>query len=374
MRQGVGIELHANHRLMTRIEMVWIGGEAILLAAMIVVYTQTMQLNRMKYCDNCTFTVSNKDTSSYVLNGGEVFCITESGSFEGRILRWTGSSETQIYNEGKFLPKNIHLTAGINTIHNFGIFQPDLMQIFPGTLENIVRNHKDAIFQPKYLHLVSKNSELYKDDHKAEWNDLKREENSTYVNVDFSDNSFMVPRLTCWPSKKIQTFDFSCPLMWKNNLQRYILERSEDGNNFSIVMSDKVDPDRIEVIQKDLIDKEPLPGTSYYRLKLKYYHDQYLISDTLSVSYIPKEFFAMIPSYLTVPQTTLYIYAGLKLIGNIAIYNKKGEQVQTFDHQLTIGPNLILLDLTLLPKGEYWVGFESAHIDVYYPYAHFYKG
>lgn len=115
----------------------------------------------MEHCEQCTYIISVSDTSTYMLTGGETFCVTQTGNFEGRLLRLSGSTKVKIINEGVFAPQNFILTTGIVHIDNYHSFCPEEYYVFPGVNDHKLNNAENAYFNPGVLFLLGKENHLH---------------------------------------------------------------------------------------------------------------------------------------------------------------------------------------------------------------------
>lgn len=374
MRQRLEIRQKAKFSIKKNLEILAISTEILVVATVISFYIRIPVTTKMEYCQECSVTISRGDSSVYILNGGDVLCITKSGSFSGRILRWTGSQELLICNEGEFLSKNVQLNSGINKINNYGIFKPKILQIYPGTKQTIFKNYQNATFSPKHLHLLNSESKL--DAHPYELTLLSQNSLNqslrTFGSPPQIDGSLQIPNISCWPSFSTNSFDFSLPMAWSPYLKEIKLERSEDGIHFYTVNTETfMTASQIPSHQIHIQDSSPLPGSSYYRLKVNNIENQDLYSQTISVSWIPDEYFSTLSVNLNFSKTIFYIHTDINLIGAIAVYDHTGKRYVKLNYQLNPGPNQILLDVGSLPPGIYWAGFESEEIEIYYPYVSF---
>ncbi len=148
----------------------------------------------------------------------------------------------------------------------------------------------------------------------------------------------------------------------EENFDTFSIERSEDGINFYEIGTVLGNGNSSKRIQYSYVDKNPLFGTSFYRLNAIDYDGTYEKFQSLSVEYIPNE---LNVSFYPNPGNghNLSIQLGLPIdakFKSVSVYNFSGDVV--LNRALKIGNNNLNFEHQL-PKGLY---FAKIQIDNYF--------
>lgn len=80
----------------------------------VIVLTILVKLTFSQNCQSCTIDLTDHDTLSRIINAGDVFCISENGLFEGKLVLNGGT----VCNKGIFKPKELVLIQGYLNNYN----------------------------------------------------------------------------------------------------------------------------------------------------------------------------------------------------------------------------------------------------------------
>jgi hypothetical protein len=141
----------------------------------------------------------------------------------------------------------------------------------------------------------------------------------------------------------------------ETNSDKFIVERSSNGNDFKAqIGSVKAAGNSTTVQNYNLVDKSPLDGWNYYRLK------QFDVDGTFSYSSIVSVYFgkdsksaiAVYPNPVK-DQTTISLYTERSTKVKMEVYDSKGALVSTQTYTSVAGMNRTTLNLQSLSTGIY---------------------
>lgn len=156
-------------------------------------------------------------------------------------------------------------------------------------------------------------------------------------------------------------YNLSVLLHWATasemNSNKFDVERSADGNNFSLLKTVDGAGNSTQIRNYETTDNEPLLGVSYYRLKQIDFNGSYRYSKIVSVFFSQKYFFNIQPTLVNDKATVSY-YAENENI-EITIYGVDGKQFfkKTFDD--VNGDFKFEIDWNGYQSGIYYVSMKS---------------
>jgi len=132
----------------------------------------------------------------------------------------------------------------------------------------------------------------------------------------------------------------------------FTIERSIDAENWQEIGQIDGAGNSQQTLNYDTLDRTPLKGTSYYRLKQTDFDGSFTYSDIRSVNF---EKGASVLLYPNPAKTTLTIQGEAAAIKEILIFNATGQNVTKRLSRLVDDKETIVFDLTALPSGIYFV-------------------
>lgn len=137
------------------------------------------------------------------------------------------------------------------------------------------------------------------------------------------------------------------------NNDYFTVERSFDGVNFEIVEVIDGAGTNSEILAYTCIDKKPMQGLVYYRLKQTDFDGKFKYSTTRAVNV--NQTTAEVVIYPNPTTSTITIQASEQELQSIKIYNILGQDVSKLTKQLSKTDNSVVLDLSNLVNGLYSV-------------------
>jgi len=129
----------------------------------------------------------------------------------------------------------------------------------------------------------------------------------------------------------------------------FTVERSQDGDNWEMVLITDGAGNSNSSIQYSEIDLDPLPGTSYYRLKQTDFDGTIKYSYVVAVS-LSNEELVLYPN----PAGNLLNIEG-KALQTVSVFNAIGQDVSSLVVKTEISENYIQMDLSSLSPGFYFI-------------------
>ena len=138
------------------------------------------------------------------------------------------------------------------------------------------------------------------------------------------------------------------------NNDYFTIERSSDAVNWEMV--EKVDGagNSNSALNYSLVDKTPYCGTSYYRLKQTDFDGRFSFSEIISITLRDSHNFKMYV-YPNPANSILTIEANELALKDIQIYDPSGHNVTQYIKLLTKGNNMLVIDLSQLSAGFYYI-------------------
>ncbi|GAB4425571.1 MAG: hypothetical protein OHK0039_43290 [Bacteroidia bacterium] len=142
-KQRASLQPSLHNRLRTKTLIGFVA--AVGLAALLLILFRQESLTGT-YCTSCTIDITGTNSSTYVLNTGDVVCIAPGAVFSGSLQRnsSSGTGTVIICNEGTIQNATISLNKGINEIGNYGTMTGTSLQFNSGTSANTFTNHAGA--------------------------------------------------------------------------------------------------------------------------------------------------------------------------------------------------------------------------------------
>lgn len=147
----------------------------------------------------------------------------------------------------------------------------------------------------------------------------------------------------------------------ETNNDYFTVERSKDLKTFEVVDVVKSKNGNSNITQKyDLTDKNPLKGTSYYRLKQTDYDGQFEYFEPVAVTI--KSTYDDVTVYPNPVSGNGYLtFSSLKDDEQtLVIYDVSGRIVYQKQYAITTGNNKLTLETTNLTKGMYFIKMDNA--------------
>lgn len=182
--------------------------------------------------------------------------------------------------------------------------------------------------------------------------------------VDCGADEFHAPLATGLQTfKAIVLNNKSVQINWQttsqNNISRYIIERSDNGDNwdFLATVQDK------EQIHYQTFDNYPLPGKSYYRLKMLDFSNNIEYSNIQAIELHQSfEYLLVFPN----PAGNQIDIQSFKYpISNFRIFNTYGQDVCDLVKIIIQEDNLLKLDISNLPQGTYFLQSNAGHQKIF---------
>ncbi|MCB0644211.1 MAG: T9SS type A sorting domain-containing protein, partial [Phaeodactylibacter sp.] len=137
----------------------------------------------------------------------------------------------------------------------------------------------------------------------------------------------------------------------------FVIERGTDGYRFEAIGEVEGAGTSLESIDYYFLDTDPLPGTSYYRLRQVDLDGQYALSDIRSVHRsTPGAAPQLFPTIAT-SQVQLQLGQTVDKSTPVILYNLLGQVLDTY--YLLPGMQILELPVTLLPAGQYFLQVEG---------------
>jgi len=145
----------------------------------------------------------------------------------------------------------------------------------------------------------------------------------------------------------------------ETNNDFFNLERSKDGSTFEALETLKGSGNTNELISYSTIDKNPIPGICYYRLKQTDYNSNFSYSPIIAIYSEKKQ-----NSLTIVPNpggdlVTINFYADDNDDALLNIFDNKGRLISTKAISISKGSNLSEINLSSLSKGVYFISISS---------------
>jgi hypothetical protein len=139
------------------------------------------------------------------------------------------------------------------------------------------------------------------------------------------------------------------------NNKEFTIERSENGSSFYPVGTVAGAGNSSSVIAYEFIDKQPLPGVSYYRLKQEDIDGTLSYSKILAVYEKTQSGLTLFPNPAQSDVSLIVSQADVQGPASVRIYNVLGQEVLTVLTSSEALQTGISLDLSSLPQGTYTV-------------------
>lgn len=141
---------------------------------------------------------------------------------------------------------------------------------------------------------------------------------------------------------------------YESNVDRFEVERSADGVNFTMINAVKSQGKVGTTNSYESIDKSPLNGINYYRLKVKDVSGNFIYSKTVMV----KLNFASVQGLSVYPNPareviTVVLSSDKNEKYRMDLYNENGGTISTRYVNVVAGQNNIPWDISVLPAGIY---------------------
>ncbi len=160
-------------------------------------------------------------------------------------------------------------------------------------------------------------------------------------------------RFEAAPKCEEQTVQFMWTTASEINNDYFVLERSKDASNWEEIERCDGAGNTTATINYTSVDKTPLSGVSFYRLKQVDFNGEFTYSQVESVNLTCKDDLTVHPN----PTTDHVKLTGenLEELGQIEIYNALGEKMSALIKHTKRSGSEIVLDLTALPAGVYYI-------------------
>ena len=150
-------------------------------------------------------------------------------------------------------------------------------------------------------------------------------------------------------------------LNWKTasekNTDKFIVERSQDSKSWEVIGEHPAQGFSNTTVEYSLVDKNPMFGNNFYRLKTLDQDQTFEYSHIINVSVT--ESTQMINGIVQVypnPSVGLFnvkIQSAKNYKASIEVFSVQGQRLKVIDQDIVQGDNLLQLDLKSLPQGVY---------------------
>lgn len=156
--------------------------------------------------------------------------------------------------------------------------------------------------------------------------------------------------------------DFKWTTASETNNNRFVVERSADGNSFEQVVEVEGSNNSNYVIDYVAIDEAPLEKVSYYRLKQIDYDGKTDYSDLVGFQPCssPKDF-NLEQVYFNENSLRGAVYSHLRQSANLRLYNSFGQLIESQAINVNEGYNSIDLPLLDVSQGIYYFSFDGEY-------------
>ncbi|PHQ78359.1 MAG: hypothetical protein COB65_13970 [Thalassobium sp.] len=148
------------------------------------------------------------------------------------------------------------------------------------------------------------------------------------------------------------------------NNDYFTIERSIDGINWEPLLELKGAGNSSSLLSYESTDKNPYFGISYYRLKQTDFDGQYAYSQIKSVT-IENSRYSSIEIFPNPTQDRITISGNSLKLEQIKIYNVLGQDVTSFTEIISIDKSILLIDLSILTTGIYYIKTKTTANKVY---------
>jgi hypothetical protein len=165
-----------------------------------------------------------------------------------------------------------------------------------------------------------------------------------------------------------ETHDHKAEIFWETaselNNDYFSIEKSIDGIIWENIVDLKAVGQSNETNRYKYIDKSPFLNNSYYRLKQTDFDGKYKYSQVRNIN-IESSANTQIDIYPNPTINYITIVGNSSELMDLSIYNTLGQNVTWLTQRLESNPNKIVLDLTNLSKGIYYIRTKTKAIKVY---------
>jgi hypothetical protein len=189
---------------------------------------------------------------------------------------------------------------------------------------------------------------------------------ATFNSVNFSSgNWFTVASLSRSNPLPIELLEFDAlldgdqvQLNWKTlaeiNNDYFTIERTSNFEKWQAVATVDGAGNANKLLSYSTIDKNPLPGISYYRLKQTDFDGQFSYSDLEVVSF-KNEMVTKLRFYPNPVSNELTIEGEREELERFKVYNTKGQEVSSKVNRKVWEDDRLILDVSKLLKGSYFL-------------------
>lgn len=141
-----------------------------------------------------------------------------------------------------------------------------------------------------------------------------------------------------------------------SNAKHYAVERAPDGQSFSPIWETA---HLATQLTYDFQDVHPLPGTNYYRLRIKDLQGTVSYSDIRALTFTAQATVTIAPNPIEQSQLRFQLHAKESGLYRATILNALGQSVIQQQYQLTAGYHPLTLPSETLPAGTYWIVLQT---------------
>jgi hypothetical protein len=139
------------------------------------------------------------------------------------------------------------------------------------------------------------------------------------------------------------------------NNEKFSIERSSDGELFEVIEELHGEGNSNYIINYDYIDKYPLKGISYYRLRQTDYDGTFTFSEIVPVKFNINGGFKIYPNPVNKEDANLSFYSEKKSKVTFNIYDLTGRNIVNKEIEANEGGNKVNLDFREFQKGVYFL-------------------
>ena len=137
------------------------------------------------------------------------------------------------------------------------------------------------------------------------------------------------------------------------NNNYFLVERSKDGINWGKLTKITGAGNSSTLLNYSFLDKNPLPKTSYYRIKQIDFDSYYSFSEIKTINLAQSN--RKVTVYPNPVNQKITIIEENQILQNVIIYNTLGEDVTNHAKQLSKSFSQMVFDLSALPDGLYFI-------------------
>jgi hypothetical protein len=140
----------------------------------------------------------------------------------------------------------------------------------------------------------------------------------------------------------------------ESNNDYFLVERSADGIEFLPIEKVKGAGTTSQTTRYTILDKNPLTGYSYYRLKQVDFDGAYEFSQIIAIRNDPEEVFAIAPVPVS-DELTIFYKSENSAISLLEIFDTKGKVYYSNEIWAGEGNNIFNIDVSALKPGVYFI-------------------